>query len=75
MAYIDAYQFLSRVNVPMMYVIGTNDNLFNSFDDHGFYPFYHPNYVSVMYPVAVGGVLMLVGLFLLNRYHRDILDK
>ncbi|MBT7866749.1 MAG: hypothetical protein HN763_10405, partial [Opitutales bacterium] len=40
MAYIDAYQFLSRVNVPMMYVIGTNDNLFHSFDDHGFYPFY-----------------------------------
>ena len=40
MAYIDPYQFLSRVKVPVMYVIGTNDNLFNSFDDHGFYPFY-----------------------------------
>jgi hypothetical protein len=56
MAYIDAYQFLSRVNVPMMYVIGTNDNLFNSFDDHGFYPFYQgdksfayvPNYLHGM---------------------------
>jgi hypothetical protein len=56
MAYIDAYQFLSRVNVPMMYVIGTNDNLFNSFDDHGFYPYYQgdksfayvPNYAHGM---------------------------
>ena len=40
MAYIDPYQFLSRVNVPIKYLIGTNDNLFDSFDDHGFYPFY-----------------------------------
>ena len=40
MAYIDPRQFLSRVNVPVMYVIGTNDNLFNNFDDHGFYPLY-----------------------------------
>ena len=40
MAYIDPYQFLSRVNVPVMYLIGTNDRLFNSFDDHGFFPFY-----------------------------------
>ncbi len=56
MAYIDPYQFLSRVNVPMMNVIGTNDNLFNSFDDHGFYPYYQgdksfayvPNYAHGM---------------------------
>lgn len=41
MAYVDPYQFLSRVNVPVMYLIGTNDRLFNSFDDHGFYPFYN----------------------------------
>jgi len=40
MAYIDPYQFISRIKVPIMYIIGTNDNLFNSFDDHGFYPFY-----------------------------------
>ena len=40
MAYVDPYQFLSRVSVPVMYLIGTNDRLFNSFDDHGFYPFY-----------------------------------
>lgn len=52
---------------PLVHIVGMMRD--------GFYPFYHPNYVSVMYPVAVGGVLMLVGLFLLNRYHRDILDK
>ncbi len=40
MAYIDPYYFLPRVDVPMMYVIGTNDRLFDGFDDHGFYPFY-----------------------------------
>jgi hypothetical protein len=40
MAYVDPYQFLSRVKVPVMYLIGTNDRLFNSFDDHGFYPLY-----------------------------------
>jgi hypothetical protein len=40
MAYIDPYYFLSRVTVPVMYIIGTNDQLFDSFNDHGFYPFY-----------------------------------
>lgn len=40
MAYVDPYYFLPRVNVPLMYVIGTNDQLFDGFDDHGFYPFY-----------------------------------
>jgi len=40
MTYIDPYYFLSRVDVPVMYVIGTNDRLFGNFDDHGFYPFY-----------------------------------
>ena len=40
MAYVDPYYFLTRVNVPVMCVVGTNDELFDSFDDHGFYPFY-----------------------------------
>ena len=40
MAYIDPYYFMSRVSVPVMCMVGTNDNLFNNFDDHGFYPFY-----------------------------------
>jgi hypothetical protein len=30
MAYIDPYYFLSRINVPVMCMVGTNDNLFNN---------------------------------------------
>lgn len=41
----------------------------------GYYPYYNPSYTSVLYPSAVGAILTIVGLFLLNRYHRDILDK
>ncbi|WP_254703877.1 ABC transporter permease [Roseovarius sp. THAF9] len=40
-----------------------------------FYPYYSPTYVSATYPVMLGLIGLLVGLFLLNRYHRDILDK
>ncbi|WP_299728138.1 ABC transporter permease [uncultured Tateyamaria sp.] len=52
---------------PLVHVVGMMRD--------GFYPFYQPTYVSVIYPIAVGGGMMLVGLFFLNRYHRDILDK
>lgn len=41
----------------------------------GFYPFYQPTYVSVAYPLGIAAVTTMAGLFLLNRYHRDILDK
>lgn len=41
----------------------------------GYYPFYHPTYVSLVYPLAVSALFGIAGLFLLNRYHRDILDK
>ena len=41
----------------------------------GFYPFYQPTYVSIAYPLAVSAMTTVAGLFLLNRYHRDILDK
>lgn len=40
-----------------------------------FYPYYNPTYISVIYTMAVALIATLVGLFLLNRYHRDILDK
>lgn len=40
-----------------------------------FFPYYDPNYVSVVYTMMLSAILMLIGLFLLNRYHRDILDK
>ena len=41
----------------------------------GYYPFYQPNYVSVAYPMGIGIVTLMIGLFLLRRYHRDMLDK
>ena len=41
----------------------------------GFYPFYHPTYVSVPFVMGVGAVTGLCGLFLLYHYHRDILDR
>ncbi|MFL4469290.1 ABC transporter permease [Tateyamaria armeniaca] len=52
---------------PLVHVVGVMRD--------GFYPFYQPTFISVMYPIAVGGGMALVGLFLLNRFHRDILDK
>ncbi|MFK7836999.1 MAG: ABC transporter permease [Sulfitobacter sp.] len=41
----------------------------------GFYPFYQPTYVSVAYPLAVSALTLVTGLLMLNRYHRDFLDK
>ena len=40
----------------------------------GFYPFYQPTYVTLAYPFAIGALCLMAGLFLLNRFHRDILD-
>jgi len=52
---------------PIIHVIGMMRD--------GFYPFYHPDYVSAAYVVGVGLTCGLSGLFLLHRYHRDLLDK
>jgi capsular polysaccharide transport system permease protein len=41
----------------------------------GYFPFYKPIYTSVAYVLIVAGVTFLSGLFLLHRYHRDILLK
>ncbi len=41
----------------------------------GFYPFYQPTYISIAYPLAIAALTTMAGLFLLYRYHRDILDK
>ena len=41
----------------------------------GFYPFYRPTYVSLLYPLGVSALLTLTGLLLLNRFHRDMLDQ
>lgn len=40
----------------------------------GFYPSYQGEYVEIMYPIGVGMALLVVGLVLLNRYNRDILN-
>ncbi|MGC1494896.1 MAG: ABC transporter permease [Sulfitobacter sp.] len=52
---------------PLVHIIGLMRD--------GYYPFYQPTYVSIAYPVAISAVTFMSGLFLLNRYHRDILDK
>lgn len=41
----------------------------------GYYPFYQPTYVSIIYPLIVSALTMMSGLFLLYRYHRDVLDS
>lgn len=41
----------------------------------GYFPYYDTSYISLIYPCALGGILTMVGLFLLYHYHRDILDK
>lgn len=41
----------------------------------GFYPFYHPTYVSLVYVFGFSLVLALAGLLLLRRYHKDALIK
>lgn len=40
-----------------------------------FFPYYNPTFVSYIYPLTLACVMTLAGLFLLNHYHRDILDK
>jgi len=52
---------------PLVHIIGMMRD--------GYYPFYQPNYVSIAYPMAIGIVTLMIGLFLLRRYHRDMLDK
>ncbi|GGX70581.1 transport permease protein [Tateyamaria omphalii] len=52
---------------PLVHVVGVMRD--------GFYPYYHPTYVSVLYPIGLGAGLTVIGLFLLHRFHRDILDK
>ena len=52
---------------PLVHIIGLMRD--------GYYPFYQPTYVSILYPLGLSALLLLSGLFLLNRYHRDILDS
>lgn len=41
----------------------------------GFYPSYAASYVSVTYVLAVSLILLALGLVLMGRYHRDILNR
>lgn len=41
----------------------------------GFYPYYQPDYITPGYPIGIGIALTVLGLLLLYRFHRDILDK
>ncbi|MEX0365774.1 MAG: ABC transporter permease [Ruegeria sp.] len=41
----------------------------------GFYPMYEAQYVSITYATAVGLITLFMGLVLLGRYHRDILNR
>ncbi len=52
---------------PLVHVIGLMRD--------GFYPFYRPDHISFVYPLALSATACISGLFLLNRYHRDILNK
>lgn len=52
---------------PLVHVIGLMRD--------GYYPFYKPSYVSIAYPMLVSIITLMTGLFLLRRYHRDMMDK
>lgn len=51
---------------PLVHVVGMMRD--------GFYPFYQPTYVSVIFVMTVAGICCALGLFLLHRYHRDLLE-
>lgn len=41
----------------------------------GFYPTYRPDYVMLSYPLCCGLIGVFLGLVLLGRYHRDMLNN
>ncbi len=41
----------------------------------GFYPTYHPEFVSYLYVTLVSMSLLVLGLILMGRFHRDILNR
>lgn len=52
---------------PLVHVVGQMR--------HAFYPAYRGDYVTPLYVFGLGLVLMVVGLTLLHRYHRDLLNS
>jgi capsular polysaccharide transport system permease protein len=51
---------------PLVHIVGITRS--------GFYPFYDAAYVSAAYVMLISLVLSVLGLLLLNRYHKDILQ-
>lgn len=51
---------------PLMHVAG--------YMRMGFYPIYSPQYLSPIYVIVVALICLVMGLILLGRYHRDILN-
>lgn len=51
---------------PLVHVVGQMRR--------GFYPSYQGEYVDMIYPYSIGLVALVIGLILLNRYNRDILN-
>ncbi len=52
---------------PLIHIIGLSRS--------AFYPTYAANYVNIPYVVFVSLVLLALGLLLLGRYHRDIMNR
>lgn len=52
---------------PLMHVTG--------YMRMGFYPMYSPNYLSLTFTIGFGMITLAMGLLLLGRYHRDILNN
>ncbi|MGJ8615488.1 MAG: ABC transporter permease [Sulfitobacter sp.] len=52
---------------PLVHIIGLMRE--------GYYPYYHPTYVSVIFVVMFASTCCATGLFFLRRYHQDMLIK
>ncbi len=52
---------------PLVHIIGQMRR--------GFYPNYQGDYVSMVYPFLFGLICLVIGLILLNRFNRDILNS
>ena len=52
---------------PLVHVVGQMRD--------GYFPFYHPSHVSVIYVLGLSAICLISGLLLLRRFHRDALLK
>ena len=52
---------------PLVHIIGEMRS--------GFFPMYQPQYISFAYVAGVSLFTLYIGLLLLGRYHRDILNR